>query len=445
MLSKAQQFLLLSEKEQNDFFNSLTDEQLNILLYSWDWWGRPEQQVDFNDDYYIYLLLAGRGAGKTRTSSEFVIKAAMDYPGCHIAILGKTQKDVRTINVADGDSSILKVSPPWFTPEYKKNDRQLRWPNGSYATFYSDEERESLRGPQHHFAICDEVAKWQYLDETLDNLDFTMRLGVKPKILITTTPKNLPRLKKLINDRRTKVIRGTTFDNAHNLAPTFLQNILDTYGNSKFGRQEIYAEIIEQIDGALWKYDDIIRIKSEDKPSKFDKIVVGVDVAVTNNKKSDETGIVIVGIKENKAFVIGDETGKYSPNDFSTKLLIIHDKLKEISNTIEFVVERNQGGNFLENTIRLTESNLKRQESLKIETIFSSKSKKERAESIYLLYEQKKVIHVGYLGDLESELFNWTPESRFSPNRLDALGFALSHLLLKKKTEHTTSSKGIWN
>lgn len=434
MLSKAQQFLLLTEEEQNDFINSLSSEELNMLLYEWSWWGRPEQQIDFTDDFYSILFLAGRGAGKTRTGSEFIIKAAMEYPGCHIAIIGKTQKDVRTINVADGDSSILKVSPPWFVPEYKKNDSQLRWPNGSYATIYSDEQREALRGPQHHFAVCDEIAKWQYLEETMSNLDFTMRLGKKPKILITTTPKNLPYLKKLMNEPKTKVIRGTTFDNAQNLAPTFLQNILDTYGNSKFGRQEIYAEILDQIDGALWKYEDIIHLKADERPNNFDKIAVGVDVAVSNNKNSDETGIVIVGLKDGKAYVIGDETDKYSPNEFSTKLINIHDKFREITPIIEFIVERNQGGTFLENSIRLTEKNLKRENLLKITTIFSSKSKMERAEGIYLLYEQQKVFHVGYLGDLESELFNFTEEAKFSPNRLDALGFALNHLIVNKVT-----------
>lgn len=448
MHSKAQILANLSEEEKIEYLNQFSEKELVCLLHSWEFWGRSEQQIDFNENWYTLLYLAGRGAGKTRTGSEFVIKAARDFPGCHIAIVSQTQKDVRRVNVTDGDSSILKVSPPDFIPEFHKQDGVLRWGNGSYATLYSDETRDTLRGPQHHFALCDEIAKWRYLDDTLDNLNFTMRLGKNPKVVMTTTPKNLKRIKQIMNDKTTKIVRGSTFDNAQNLPKAYLNYILETYGNSRLGKQELYAELIEDIEGAIFKRSDIdeTRISFKDMPAEFEKIVIGIDVAVSTNSNSDSTGIIVVGLGlDKRLYVIADETDKYSPSDFATKVLLLNDTYQSITiKGVEIVVERNNGGSFIESTIRLTEKNLNRTTPVFIKTIWSKESKKKRAESTYLFYEIKKVSHVGYLTQLEDELCTWSENEKWSPDRMDALGFCVNYLFIHP-TKSESLDNNFWN
>jgi len=249
-LSPAQQLALLPQAERAAFFARCTPEELAALEYDWQgFWARPNQ-LPPPGPWKVWLMLSGRGFGKTRAGAEQVIAWART-PQLRIALVAETAADVRDV-VAEGESGILACSPPWFMPTYQPTKRRLTWPNGTIATTYSGDSPDQLRGPQHHYAWCDEIAKWRYAQDAWDNLELGLRLGTHPQVIATTTPRPIPLLRALLSDPGTVVTRGSTYENTVNLAATFKERILSRYEGTRLGRQELYAELLEDTPGALW-------------------------------------------------------------------------------------------------------------------------------------------------------------------------------------------------
>ena len=396
---------------------SLSDEELNILLHDWSFWARPNQLAP-KGNWRHWLILAGRGWGKTRTGAQWVKSLVEEKKASRIALVGKTSADVRDVMI-EGDSGILSISDSRSKPEYIPSKRKLVWPNGCQAFTYSADEPDQLRGPQFDAAWCDELAKWQYR-MAWDNLLFGLRLGTNPRSCITTTPVPSAIIKELAKDAQTYVTRGSTYDNKDNLARPFLEAIIKKYEGTRLGRQELFAEILDDNPGALWNTYQLDEARCA-KPPEFRRIVVAVDPAVSNNEASDETGIIVAGLGEDDfGYVLEDLSGKYNPNEWAHKACYAFNKWS----ADKIVVEINQGGDLVEANIRTIDRNIP------IKKIHANKGKYLRAEPISSLYEQNKVKHVGVFAELESQMCDFTPGSGKSPDRLDAMVYALTELMI---------------
>lgn len=313
-------------------------------------------------------------------------------------------------------------------PAYEPSKRRLTWANGAMATLYSAEEPERLRGPQHEALWCDELAAWKYLRETWDMAQFGLRLGSRPRVCITTTPKPLPILKEIIKDERTIVTRGSTFDNAQNLAPAFLQAIRDKYEGTRLGRQELNAEILDDVSGALWSRDMIEKAQVRARPDMA-RIVVGVDPSGTKgaDDSGDSIGIVVVGKgMDGNAYVLADRTCKLSPDGWGKRAVQAYREFE----ADRIVAERNFGGAMVEHVIRTVDPKVSYKE------VTASRNKVVRAEPVAALYEQGKVKHVGGFAELEDQMCAMTSEGFMgegSPDRADALVWAITELMLNKQ------------
>lgn len=418
-------FAELSTKQQATVVEQLSEDELIDLLFDWHSWARPEQ-VTPTKPYDIWAIIAGRGFGKSRTGAEWTIEQARlaNYP--RAALVGSTISDVRDVMI-EGESGILASSHPRFRPTYSPSRRhRLEWPNGFLAFGYSAEEPDRLRGPQHGGAWCDEIAAWRYW-ETYDQLEYGLRLGNDPKTCITTTPKPRKELIELLKEPTTIVTKGSTLDNSLNLPKKFLKRIVDKYAGTRIGQQEIYAELLDEWEGALWRraWIDDYRVRP-DREGKlhvpdYVLIVVGVDPAVTSKKTSDETGIIAVALgKDNRYYVLDDKSLIDSPENWAR----ISVNLVNDLNGDYIVAEVNNGGDLVETVINMHNPDFK------VRKVWASKGKTVRAEPITMLYEQGKVSHVGYFADLESEMCTWDPSDSKapSPNRIDALVWALKNL-----------------
>lgn len=418
---------MLPEAARVKAIQSLSDEEAEALLYDWAFWARPNQ-LPPDTDWYIWLILSGRGFGKTRSGNEWVVAQAKAGIG-PIALVGQTKADVRDTIIELGDSSILKISPPWFMPEYEPSKRRLTWPNGVQAIVYSGDEPDQLRGPQHAKALVDELCKFKYPQDTWDNLMFGLRVGEKPQAVVTTTPRPIKTLKQIYNDPRTVKSEGHTLDNRNNLPPSFLKYILERYEGTRLGRQELAGEILSDNPGALWRRSwlDEFRIT---KPPAFITVAIGVDPEVTNNESSAETGIIAAGIANQVSklhgFVLEDCSLRGSPKEWATAAITLYYKLK--ANYI--VAEVNQGGDMVEAVIHSVDPNVP------VKKIHASRSKEVRAEPVSALYEQGRVHHVGFFPELEDQLCEWVPGEK-SPDRLDATVHVLTDLMLGEPEETT--------
>lgn len=399
---------------------------------------RPEQLPPAGD-YNIFLYLAGRGAGKTRTAAEEIVWQAIKNDGTRWAVLAPTYGDARDICV-EGESGILNVARRYgvLSPRigWNRSMGEIRFTNGSFIKLYSAEEPDRLRGPQHHGAWCDELASFKY-QEAYDQLQFGLRLGSHPKTIITTTPRPIKRIKDLINrdDGTVLVTRGSTFDNAANLAPTFLTELQSRYAGTRLGRQEMYGEILEDIEGALWSRDNIERNRLTDYPEGLQRIVVAIDPAVTANESSDETGIVVAGRNTSgELFVLGDYSLKASPLDWAQQAVDAYDKHQADS----IVVETNNGGDMISAVIRQIRP------TIRIVPVRASRGKHTRAEPISALYEQNRVHHIGAFDLLETQMCEWTPEAAKSPDRLDALVWAMTELSQSSSMVTYLTALAVW-
>ncbi len=437
----------LTKNKIERFIETLSDKQAEQLNYDWILWARDDQlppslqprnmlkESKLGDvaNWQNWVLLGGRGAGKTRAGAEWVRAMALgiapfaNSPAWRIALIGETFNDVREV-MLEGDSGLLNIHPNHQRPNYIASRKRLEWPNGAIAQLFSAEEPESLRGPQFHIAWCDEFAKWQYDTEVWDMLQFGLRLGDRPQSIITTTPRNKRQLKAILDMPKTHISKAATFANRHNLAQVFLSNIEHNYAGTNLGRQELYGEIIEDSEGALWCYETIEKLRRCKKDYDFDqfsRIVLAIDPPATSHKKSDACGMIVAAMDEQQhAYILADVTmTSVSPINWAKKAVEVY----HLFNIDRIVAEVNQGGEMVETILRTID------DQISYSGVFARKDKKSRAEPVAALYEQGKVHHLGLFDQLEDEMCQFdhiASRSTKSPDRVDALVWAVSHLLL---------------
>jgi phage terminase large subunit-like protein len=338
------------------------------------------------------------------------------------AIIARTHADIRD-TCFEGESGVINILKRYGIYEeksYNRSNYSYILPNGSRIKGYSAEEPDRLRGPQHHGAWCDELAAWGKAD-AWDQLQFGLRLGKFPKTVITTTPKPLPLIKSLLGRDNTYVTRGSTFENQDNLAPSALAELQIRYAGTRLGRQELFGEVLDDVEGALWTRDMIerSRIREEDLPPLI-RIVVGVDPAVTSGENSDSTGIVVAGMSpDNQFYVLSDRTIKTTPEKWAQVAVNAFEEYQ----ADRVIAETNNGGDLVELLLRSVAPNIP------VTKVTASRGKRVRAEPVSALYEQNRVHHVGGFPQLEDEMCQWVPDLNESPDRMDALVWAISDLI----------------
>jgi phage terminase large subunit-like protein len=405
----------------------LTDAEAEELLHCWPELARPAQ-LPPPGDWRTWLFLAGRGAGKTRAGAEWV--RAQVAAGCgRIALIAPTAADARDVMV-EGDSGVLSVC--WEKdkagrPLYEPSKRRLTWANGAIATLFSAEEPERLRGPQHDALWADEAAAWTQAQGAWDMAMFGLRLGQDPRAMVTTTPKPIPLLRALLKDAGTVVTRGSTFDNAAHLAPAFLAKVRQDYEGTRLGRQELFAELLDDVQGALWTLETIGR---PGNAPDLQRVVVGVDPS----GGGDEIGIVAAGKGvDGRFYVLEDATCALSPAGWGRRVAETYHRHR----ADRIVAERNFGGDMVLSTIRTAEPNAR------VDMVTASRGKVVRAEPIAALYEQGRVTHLPGLEALETQMLHMSSHGYVgdgSPDRVDALVWALSALALGQQASATTST-----
>lgn len=411
--------------ETRDFFTQ--QKKADVLEadigieYDWSLWARPKQ-LPPPGDWGIWLLLAGRGFGKTLAITQWALAQAKAMPGSRGALVAATERDARDVLV-EGESGILNVAPPDFMPKFEPSKRRLTFPNGSTAALFSAEKPNRLRGPQHHWAICDELAAWLH-PEAFDMLLLGLRLGNDPRLAVATTPRPVALIKRLLADSTVAVVRGSTYENRANLAPTFFKGVAKRYEGTSLGRQELLGEVLDENAGALFKRH-LIEAARVDEAPELKRIVVAIDPAVTSHEGSDETGIVVAGVAEidgqEEAYVLDDLSLKATPRGWASEAIAAY----QLWQADRIVAEVNNGGDLVEHTLRTVDANAP------YRAVRASRGKNARAEPVAALYEQGKVHHVGVFATLEQQMCEGTNKS---PDRVDALVWALSALMLEGDT-----------
>lgn len=369
--------------------------------------------------------MAGRGSGKTRAGVEWVLDSELLVPTDRVALIAPTAADVRDV-VVEGESGILACAPPWNRPSYEPSKRRITWKNGAIATTYSADEPDRLRGPQHTRAWCDEIAAWRYGPETWSNLMFGLRLGTNPQWVATTTPRPVRLVRELLEQPNVVLTKMTTYDNAANLAPAFLDEIVGKYEGTRLGRQELLAELLEDVPGALWSRSQFdaegFRLKEE---PELTRIVVAVDPATTSGEDADMTGIIVCGRgTDGKGYVLEDLTCRKSPDAWARDVVSAYHRWQ----ADRVVAETNQGGDMVEMILRTMDG------GVSYTGVHAARGKRTRAEPVAALYEQKKVHHVGTFPDLEDQMSTYVPDDyEGSPDRVDALVYALTELILENR------------
>ncbi len=397
----------------------------DALEQDWRALARPNQ-LPPPGDWSIWLQLAGRGFGKTWSGSNWVCEQVEKHGARRIALVAPTAGDARDV-MAEGASGIMSVCHDWARPTFEPSKRRLTWPNGAIATLYSADEPERLRGPQHDAAWCDELGAWRYADEAWNMLMLGLRVGKRPRCAATTTPRPTKLLKALVAREGQDVVisRGSTLENAANLAPTFLSTIVARYEGTRLGRQELNGELLDDTPGALWQRDWIDELRVEAAP-ELRRVVVAIDPAVSSNEGSDETGIVVAGVgRDGHGYLLDDLSGRYAPHEWAQRAIEAYHRHK----ADRIIAEVNQGGAMVEATIRVVDP------KVSYKSVHASRGKVTRAEPVAALYEQKKVHHVGAFPELEDQCCSFCSDfdrakSGYSPDRLDALVWALTELQL---------------
>lgn len=403
-------------------YQQLSKVDLLKVYYDWNLWARPEQLPPEDLNWRYWLLLAGRGFGKTRTGAEWIKDLVARRKASRIALIAPTAADVRDVMI-EGESGLIEISHPQMRPVYQPSKRKLVWPNGAMAFAYSADEPDRLRGPQHDAIWADELATWRY-PGSWDNANLGLRLGDNPRAVITTTPRPVQFLKDLLKNPHTYVTRGSTFDNQKNLPRGFIEDIVSRYQGTPLGAQEINAQILDEIPGVMWNQSQLDELRVDKGPLEFDKVVVALDPAVTSGTKSDETGIIVVGKKGHKGYVIDDLSGQHPPEIWANHARDAYYKYKARC----IVAESNQGGDLIKSVLRVCAP------ELKIFTVRAIKGKAARAEPIAALYAKGDIHHIGEFKKLEDQMCTCDlTDKRFSPDRLDALVWGFTELFLTKR------------
>lgn len=407
----------------------LSEDAQAELLHDWrGFWARPEQ-VAPEGDWLVWLILAGRGWGKTKTGAEWVRELVDSGQARRIALVGETHKDLEEVMVF-GPSGLASVWPPHQAPRITKKPIQITFHNGALAFGYNATEPEQLRGPQFDAAWADETAKWRYAQDTWDQLQFGLRLGQRPRLIVTTTPRPVPLIRELLkratDDGEVRVTRGSTFDNRSNLAGSFLKALKERYEGTRLGRQEIDAEVLDDVPGALWTRAilDAGRVTPAELP-EIKRVVVAVDPAITSDETSDEPGengisVAAIGVNGH-AYVLEDASLIGSPHQWASRAV----SMMDLHEGDCLVVETNQGGEMVISTLRSVRPRVN------IHEVKASRGKHVRAEPVAALYEQGRVHHVGTFAALEDQMTQMTAQGYLgdrSPDRLDALVWAITEL-----------------
>jgi phage terminase large subunit-like protein len=416
--------------------NSLASALAESIEFDWPSQARPEQ-LPPPGDWRTWLILSGRGWGKTRCGGEWVRSVMTGYTPLsrglyrHMALIGQTAADARDTMLGDGKapgegSGLLQVCPKDFRPTYEPSKRRVTFPNGSICTLYNASEYDALRGPEHDGGWIDELAKFPYAQEVWDQYSFGLRRGKNPKTLITSTPRPSRLLKTIMSDPSTFVTRGRTIDNVKNLSASFIDSIMGRYAGTRLGRQELEGEVLEDTPGALWTAAsiDAARIARSVMPG-LKRIVVGVDPSVSNNENSDECGIIVAGIDgSGHAYVLEDCSGRMSPDEWARTAVRAYWRW----HADRLVAETNQGALLVESTIRMVDPNVS------FRAVFACKGKYVRAEPCSAVYEQGRVHHVGSFPILEDQMCGFTADlnrSSGSPDRVDSLVWCLTELMIE--------------
>jgi len=416
--SLAEQFKRLPLEERKKRLASITDKQCEALLYDWEFRARPNQKLP-EGNWDTWLVMAGRGYGKTRTGAETVRIWVRDNPIIHI--IAPTVADVHKV-IVDGPAGIMAICPDRERPRLRAKDVTLLFPNGAKALLFSAEEPERLRGPQCYKLWADELAAWRYQQEAWDLAQFGLRLGTNPQAIVTTTPKPTKLVKELRDNPRTYLTRGTTYENRSNLADKFFRSIISKYEGTRLGRQEIDAEVLEDNPGALWKLASIDADRIQKLPDDLERIVIAIDPPATSDEDSDECGIVAAAKDRQRPahyYVFDDRSQIASPDQWARVAVQAYKQHR----ADRIIGEVNNGGEMVEAVIRHVDPNVS------YRAVHASRGKIVRAEPIAALYEQHRVHHVGSFGKLEDQMCNYDPATAdFSPDRMDAMVWALTEL-----------------
>lgn len=429
--SLAEQIALLSEADREAVLADLDPE---AILWDARFWLRPEQMPPSSSDWAIWLYMAGRGAGKTRAAAEWIRdRARSNSKELRFGLVARTAADVRDV-IVEGDSGILNVSPPSERPEYFPSKRKLVWPNGHTALCFTADEPDTLRGPQFDYAWADEAAAWRQMPDTsgmtaFDNLRVATRLGINPQICVTTTPKRVDLMRKLLkeaDDKRSVVVtRGKTSDNVGNLSEHYMEGIYGVYGGTRMALQELEGEMLDDVEGALWTQELLDTFRATVVAIGTPLKVVGVDPTVAE-RPGDECGIVVCAstmdreLYKRQAWVIEDATIHGSPETWAQRVV---DTARKWGAPV--VAEVNQGGALVKNAIHQIDP------SIRVFEVHSKQGKQLRAEPVSLAYEQGRVHHLGFFAELETQMTQWIPGEGKSPDRIDALVHAMTALLVK--------------
>jgi phage terminase large subunit-like protein len=423
----------LPEAQRTAILSQLSDEEAQALLHDWRFWARPNQ-LPPEGDWFCWMLRSGRGYGKTRAGAQWVIHRAEHGPYYPIALIGQTKADARDTMVELGESSILQISPPWFRPHYEPSKRRVIWPNGMIAVIYSGDEPDQLRGPQHGSVWVDELAKFKYPQETWDNMELGLRLGDRPQVVVTTTPRPIKIIRQVLADPDTVDVVGSSYENVANLSPRYIQRVIKRYDGTRLGRQEIHGELLTDVPGALWTHDLIDRYRVKEQPD-LARIVIAIDPAASSSEESDETGIITGGIGvDGHGYVLADLSLSDTPAKWGRRAIDAY----HLWRADRIVGERNNGGEMVENTLRTIRDDddqpIGRDVSYK--SVWASRGKVTRAEPVSSLYEQGWMHHVGIFPELEDQMTTWLPGEK-SPDRVDALVWCFHELLLGGGVGHT--------
>lgn len=422
-------------REVDAFLAGLSDNALASLPWIFEFWALSHQ-LPPRGDWKSWVIMGGRGAGKTRAGAEWVRRkvegATPQARGecSRVALIGETFDQAREVMVM-GDSGILACSPPDRRPVWEASRRRLVWPNGATATVYSAHEPEALRGPQFDAAWVDELAKWKKAEESWDMLQFALRLGSHPQQVVTTTPRNVEVLKRILRSASTVTTQAPTDANRAYLAESFLAEVEARYGGTRLGRQELEGVLLEDVEGALWT-SAMVEAARVDRLPDLDRIVVAIDPAVSGAEGSDECGIVVAGVvtqgppKDWRAYVIEDASLRGSPSDWARGAIAAMDRHK----ADKLVAEVNQGGDLIESVLRQLDP------LVPFRGLRASRGKALRAEPVAALYEQGRVKHLRgpSLGALEDQMCRMSLrgyEGRGSPDRVDALVWAIHELMIE--------------
>lgn len=407
----------------DSWLKPLSGKKCTALLTDWSWWRRADQCPP-TGDWHVWMLLAGRGFGKTRTGAEWVRAFAEATPGARIALVAASLHEARQVMV-EGESGLLAIAPDTLRPDYESSLRRLTWPNGAVATLYSAAEPDSLRGPEHQAAWCDEIAKWPQGEAAWDNLMLTMRIGAQPQVVATTTPRGVPLVRRLMKEKGVVVTRGATASNRLNLSPRWLATMGAIYDGTRLGRQELDGDLLEDVEGALWTRELIERCRVDaDVVGKLARVVIGVDPPAS--AQGDACGIVVAALlRDGRLAVVEDASvERAAPGVWAQAVAAAAARW----GAERVVAESNMGGEMVAATLAQADARLP------VRAVHASVGKARRAEPVALAYERGQVVHAGAFADLEDQLCGLQIGGGYagpgrSPDRADACVWALAALL----------------